>query len=442
MNDAESVVRSSFSAVQADLERLVAIPGVSAAAFSASEVRRSASAVAEILLGYGLDKVQLLESGGHPAVYGEAAGPSGAPTIFVYGHHDVQPPGREERWLSPPFEAVVRDGRMFGRGTADDKGGFLACLSAIRACAELPCTFKVLIEGEEEIGSPHLPDLLAAHRDLVACDFVVLCDTPNFDTGVPALTYRLRGNCLVDVEVRCLDRPVHSGQAGGLAPDATMILCSMLASLAVPGLDPVPGDTFRALPFDDNRVRERFGLLEGVAFAGEASWESIWARPSLAVTAFESVPLSRAANQISDSARARLSLRTIPGMDTREAGHLLAAAIRSRASHGAHVDVQVIGGPEPWEADPHHPVFTLARRALSHAFGADAVMVGSGGSIGFVEPFAKLAGNIPPLLTGVQDPYSNAHSENESLHLGDWLKSMVAAVYLFQELAQYDPHSH
>jgi cysteinylglycine-S-conjugate dipeptidase len=431
---------------QRTLERLVAIPGVSAKAFPAAEVRRSAKAVAATLTEYGLDAVHLLETNGHPAVFGELPLSTGAPTVLVYGHHDVQPPGRLDRWLSPPFEATVRDGRIYGRGTADDKGGFLAYLAAARTS---PCNLKFLIEGEEEIGSPHLAALLHEHRALFACDFIVLCDTPNFARGVPALTYRLRGNCIVDVEVRCLERPLHSGQGGGLAPDSVMILCTLLArlqredgTLAIPGLDErVRVDeaqlaAMRALPFDREQVRRDFGLRDGVTLQDE-SWESVWARPSLTVTAIEAVPIAQAANQIADAARARLSLRTVRDIDTAVAGKLLGSALQANVPHGAELTTTIAGGPSWWEADPRHPIFAVARRALSRGFGVDAVMIGSGGSIGFVQPFADLAGDVPPLLTGVQDPRSNAHSENESLDLGDWQKTMTSAGYLFEELAAH-----
>jgi cysteinylglycine-S-conjugate dipeptidase len=442
-------VRAHLPAYEELLASLVAIAGISAKAFPASEVRRSANAVAETLIDHGMTSVRLLETGGHPAVYGEMIVSPSAPTILIYGHHDVMPAFREERWLSPPFAAEVRDGRMYGRGTSDDKGGFLAYLAAVRACAEtggLPCNIKMLIEGEEEIGSPNLDALLAAHRALFGCDFIILCDTPNFATGVPSLTYRLRGNCIVDMEVRCLSRPVHSGQAGGIAPDAVMILCSILATLqhGIPGLDErvVVDETqlaaMRALPFDSDRFKRDFAFLDGVETVEETpSWEHIWARPSLTITAIEAVPISSAANQIADSARARLSLRTVRELGSHEAGELLASAIRSRAPRGVHVTATVHGGPSWWEADPSHPIFTAARRALSKGFGTDVVMAGSGGSIGFVKPFAGLVPDMPPLLTGVQDSHSNAHSENESLHLGDWEKAMLSGVYLFHELADF-----
>lgn len=422
-----------FPRAQRALERLVAIPGISAKAFPPGEVRRSAEAVAETLIEYGLHAVRLLETEGHPAVYGELRVSSDAPTVLVYGHHDVQPPGRMDRWLSPPFQATVRDGRIYGRGTSDDKGGFLAYLAAAHTP---PCNLKFLIEGEEEIGSPHLSALLDEHRALFACDFIVLCDTPNFGHGVPALTHRLRGNCIVDVEVRCLERPLHSGQGGGLAPDAIMILCTLLARLqhGIPGLDEHVRPDAVELPFDAARVRRDFGLLDGVELLAE-SWEPVWARPSVTITAIEAVPVAQAANQIADAARARLSLRTVPDLDTRTAGEMLVRALQTDVPHGANVTATIVGGPSWWTADPQHPIFAAARRALSRGFGADAVMTGSGGSIGFVKPFADLAGDCPPLLTGVQDPRSNAHSENESLALDDWQKAMTSAVYLFDELA-------
>lgn len=429
------------SRAQSRLAELVAVPGISAKAFPPAEVRRSATATAETLVDYGFDDVRLLETGGHPAVFGEQRVSANAPTVLIYGHHDVQPAGRIERWTSPPFQAVIRDGRMYGRGTADDKGGFLAYVAAGSACAAgnaLACNLKFLIEGEEEIGSPNLARLLEDNRALLATDFMVLCDTPNFARGVPALTYRLRGNCIVDVEVRCLRRPLHSGQGGGLAPDAIMILCTLLArleTLDIPcHIDETQREAMRALPFDTDRIRHNFGVLEGVDLLAD-SWEHVWARPSLTITAIEAVPIADAANQLADAARARLSLRTVRDIDTDTAGEMLVRALQTNVPHNAQVKATIVGGPSWWEADPRHAIYDVARRALSRGFGAEAVMIGSGGSIGFVAPFAELGGVVPPLLTGVQDPRSNAHSEDESLDLGDWEKAMNSAMYLFDELA-------
>ena len=442
VDDALAEVERNYDSFEATLAELTRIAGVSAHSFPAAEVRRSAEATADVLRRNGIENVRLLElDGPHPAVYGERRGDG--PTVLIYGHHDVQPPGRAERWTSPPFEPEIRGGRMFGRGTSDDKGGFLAQLAAVRAWSSLPVNVKFLIEGEEEIGSPSLERLLAQHRELFTCDYIVLCDTPNFATGVPALTYRLRGNCIVDVEVRSLTQPVHSGRAGGLIPDPVQALCGIIARLnlqpieARGQIDDAQLAAMRALPFDEATYREDIGLVEGAELTGDAPYERLWARPSLTVTAIEATPMASAANQIADAARARLSLRTVRDLGTREAGELLVAAIDAATPRGVKVTTTIIGGPSWWEADPSHEIFAVARRALEKGFGAPAVMTGSGGSIGFVQPFAQFAGDTPPLLTGVQDSLSNAHSENESIDLGDYRKAMRAAVHLFDELGRY-----
>jgi acetylornithine deacetylase/succinyl-diaminopimelate desuccinylase-like protein len=284
----------------------------------------------------------------------------------------------------------------------------------------------------------------------------VLSDTSNFDTGVPALTYRLRGLCQVDVEVRCLERPVHSGQKGGVVPDAVQILCRLLGglsaadgSLNVPGLyrrvrrpSPPARARIRRLPFDRRRFARRAGLLPGVRLTGERGYgvyESLWTRPSLSVIALEAQPVQGSSNQIVDSARARLSLRTVPDMDAREAGDLLIRKLTRRPPHGARVTARIVRTSPWWTTDPAGPAFEAARRALRAGFGKEAALIGAGGSIGFVQPFADFLKGVPCLLTGVEDPDCGAHSENESLHLGDWKKCMRAAVHLYHELSQLEP---
>src|SRR5262249_10862181 len=316
--------------------------GVWAPGFPPEGVRRSAEAFAGLLRRTGLENVQVLEIPGvHPYVYGDWLKRPGAPTLVLYGHHDVVPPGRPERWTSPPFEPAERKGRLYGRGTADDKGGILVHVAAVaaylRTAGALPCNVKFLIEGEEEIGSENLSRFLERYCERMAADAVVLSDTANFDTGVPGLTYRLRGMCQVDVEVRCLEGPVHSGQRGGLVPDPVQILCRLIAdltardgSLAIPGLyrrvsriAPRQRARLRRLPFAARKFARQSGLLRGVRLTGEkgfSPYESIWARPSLTVVALESQPIAGSSNQIVDSARARLSMRTVPDLDSREAG--------------------------------------------------------------------------------------------------------------------------
>jgi len=393
------------------LQELVRIPSISTAH---EHVQRSAEAFADVLRANDCDDVQLLDD----AVYGYRHVSHDLPTMLVYGHHDVQPVGRIDAWISPPFEPEIRDGRMYGRGTSDDKGGVLAYLAATRINRD--CNVKFLIEGEEEIGSPNLGAILDANRQLLACDYAVLCDTPNFATGIPSITYRLRGNVVIDVEVRCLERAAHSGKFGGVAPDAVQRLCKLIASIELPD----EADEAIDLPFDEEAFRRDVGLLPSVTLPTNP-YEQMWATPSLTITGIEATPVAQAGNQINASARARLSLRTVRG----DEGDLL---MRQLAQ--PFVTAHIVSSADPWKADRTHPLFDAARRALERGFGKAAVMTGSGGSIGFVPPFARLLGDAPLLLTGVQDPPCNAHSENESLHLGDWEKAMHSGAYLFEEL--------
>jgi acetylornithine deacetylase/succinyl-diaminopimelate desuccinylase-like protein len=451
-------VEQQYGEFKQTLIELARIPSVSADGFPRTEVRRSADAFAGLLRRLGLQNVQVLELGGvHPYVYGDWLGRPGAPTLLLYGHHDVVPPGRPEQWRSPAFEPVEKNGRLYGRGTADDKGGILVHVAAVaaylRSAGSLPCNVKFLIEGEEEIGSGNLGAFLARYRRLMTADAVVLSDTSNFDTGVPALTYRLRGLCQVDVDVRCLERPVHSGQKGGPIPDPVQILCRLIAgltakdgSLAIPGLYRRVARTsarqrarIRRLPFDARKFGRSAGLLAGVELVGEKRYsvfERLWTRPSLTVIAFESQPILGSSNQIVDCARARLSMRTVPDMDSREAGNLLIRKLTRKPPHGAHVQARIVRSSPWWSTNPEGPAFDAARRALRAGFKKDAAMIGAGGSIGFVQPFSDLLKGAPCLLTGVEDPACGAHSENESLHLGDWKKCMRAAVRLYDELSR------
>ena len=460
MRDVLRTVDRDFSDFKKRLIELLRIPSVSAEGFPASEVRRSAEAFALLLREVGLANVDVLEIDGvHPYVYGDWLGAPGAPTILLYGHHDVVPPGRPDEWRSPAFEPTERGGRLFGRGTSDDKGGILVHVAAVaaylRTRGAVPCNVKFVIEGEEEIGSGNLPRFLERYRERLSADTVVLSDTSNFDTGVPALTYRLRGLCQVDVEVRCLERPVHSGQKGGPVPDPAQILCRLISgltaedgSLDIPGLyrrvdHPTARQRarIRKLPFDHKRFARTAGLLSGVRLAGEKAYspfERMWTRPSLTVIALEAQPILGSSNQIMDSARARLSMRTVPSMDSREAGELLIRKLTRNPPHGAHVVARIVRSTPWWATNPEGPAFEAARRALMAGFGREAVMMGAGGSIGFVQPFSDFLDGAPCLLTGVEDPACGAHSENESLHLADWKKCMRAAVHLYDELSRVE----
>jgi len=446
-----------FGEFQEALAELVRVPSVSAAGYPEAELRRSAEATAAVLRRLGIGGVRLLELPGVPPyVYGEWLAAPGAPTVLVYGHHDVVPPGPAEKWTRPPFEPYVREGRLYGRGAADDKGGFMAWVAAAAAFrsagGRCPVNLRFLIEGEEETGSRHLPAFLARHRREVAADVVVLSDTYNFAAGHPALTWQLRGHVVVDVEVTCLDRPVHSGDFGGAVPDAVRILCRLLDGLRSPdGRIAVPGlyrrvvrpaaavrRRLKRLPFSEAAYRRGAGMLPGTRLErerGVSVYEQLWTRPSLTVTAIEAHPLHGAANQILDSARARLSLRTVPRMDAAESARQLIRKLVARPPAGAQVAASVVRTTPWWTSDPAGPAFEAALRALEKGYGRKPALVGSGASIGFVRPFADALA-VPCLLTGIEDPGCGAHSEDESLNLADFRKSMRAAVHLFDELGR------
>jgi acetylornithine deacetylase/succinyl-diaminopimelate desuccinylase-like protein len=447
-----------FEATQRDLEALARIPGVSAPGFDPRELVRSADAVAELLRDVGLEGVEVLRvAGAHPYVVGEhcRAGP-GRPTALVYAHHDVQPPGRLERWETPAFEPTLRpDGRLYGRGVVDDKAGIVLHAAALRAWLQaegrLPINVKVIVEGEEEIGSGHLAEFLRAHRERLACDVLVLSDTANLATGIPSLTTSLRGIVNVDVTLQALDHPIHSGLWGGPVPDAATALAGLLARLvdhsgapAVPGIaDDAPalaaGDRARlaALPWDEARFRADAGMLPGLALAGDAVlsvYERLWFRPAIAVVALEAVPMAQASNQLVAQARARVGIRLAPGQDAERVARCVVAFLERDPPLGAQVRAEAVAVVPGWRTSSDGPAFAAARRALAAGFGRAAMEIGCGGSIPFVAPFAEVMGGIPALLLGLEDPPCNAHGENESLHLGDFRAAARASAHLLAEL--------
>ena len=442
-----------------ELKVLSRIPGVSAPGFDAAELERSALAVAALLSRTGLQNVEVLRiPGAHPYVVGDwlGAGPN-APTALVYAHHDVQPPGRLEHWETPAFEPCIRpDGRLYGRGVVDDKAGIVLHTSAIRAWLEaregLPLNLKFLVEGEEEIGSGHLAEFLRRYRERLQSDVLVLSDTANLATGLPSLTTSLRGIVSLDLTVRALDHPIHSGMWGGPVPDAAAALTRICARLvddrgdiAVPGLsDDVPPLTqqeqsgLEALPFDAESFRSDAGMRGGAEFSGDSErsvYERLWYRPALALTALEAMPLASAANQLVSQARARVSVRTAPGQDPQRVASLLADTLKRDTPVGVRVSTRIHAAVPGWKTVAEGPAFDAARRALAAGYGCEPVTIGCGATIPFVGPFVEVLGGVPALLLGLEDPPCNAHGENESLDLSDFQRASRASAHLWQELA-------
>jgi cysteinylglycine-S-conjugate dipeptidase len=456
---AVAAVDDVIDAARSELEALVRIPSISADPEHFDDVRASADATVELLRAHGLEHVRTAGvEGSQPFVIGEwlHAGPD-APTVLLYAHHDVQPPGIVENWASDPFEPEERDGRLYGRGAADDKAGAVAHAHAVSAwltgTGTLPCNVRVLIEGEEEIGSPTLQAFLHAHLDELRADVLVLADAGNWKVGVPGLTYSLRGLAAADIELRALDGPQHSGMTGGAVPDPVMALSRLLSSLvdehgdvafdgAFDGLSE-PGAKARAPieGFDD--VPEKFarvsGVRPGVQLVGNPDrtlHERLWLRPCLTVIGFDGHPIKGSSNQIVARATARVSLRLGPGQDPDRVLERLRAHVEKHVPWSLELTFTALEGAPAWQTDPTGPAFDAARRALHAGFGVEPVLMGVGGSIPFVGPFADAFGGIPSLLMGPDDPGANIHGEDESLHLGDWRSLIRSEVFLLDELAR------
>jgi len=440
--DLTTAIDALLPELRNDLEELIRIPSVSSAQFDSAEVRRSATKTAELLEKAGFVGVRLLEiEGAHPAVYGERSGPAGSPTVLLYAHHDVQPPGDEADWTDAPFEPAERDGRLYGRGSSDDKAGIIVHTGAVRAFGDdLPLGVKVFIEGEEEVGSAHLEDFLTEYADLVAADVIVIADSGNWRVGVPALTTSLRGLVSVVVEVRTLKNGVHSGMFGGVVPDALTTLARVLAGLhddrgnvAVPGL--VTGET-AALDLTEEEARAQSGVLDSVELIGEGPLTTrLWMKPSISVLAIDAPPLSEAINQLVPMARAKVSMRTAPDQDPGLAMEALVAHISEQPAWGAEVTVTRHESGEGFAQSLEDPRVMAFRDAFASAWGHEAVEMGVGGGIPFVAAFSERFPDAAILLTGVADPTSRAHGPDESLDLEELRRGILGEAIALRNLA-------
>jgi acetylornithine deacetylase/succinyl-diaminopimelate desuccinylase-like protein len=432
-----------FPQARENLERLVRIPSVSFPEFDQANVRRSAEATAEILGAAGLGEIRLLElDGGNPAVYGALPGPEGAPTVLLYAHHDVQPPGPEELWSSPPFEPTEREGRLFGRGTSDDKCGIVMHAAAISLLGgEPPVGIRVIVEGEEESSTEHLPELIGNNRELLEADVVVIADAGIWRRGEPALTTTLRGVVDCTVEIRTLDRAGHSGSYGGVAPDALTVLIRTLAALhddrgnvAVKGLMTMPSP---ALDYDEKDFREEAETRPGLELIGDGTiGERVWMKPAITVIGIDAPTVAGAFNQLVPTARAKISMRIAPGQDPQQALDALTAHVEASVPWSAEARVTRGDTGEGFTADAGGRAYDAARRAMGDAWGREPVDMGSGGSVPLVSILKQTFPDITVLLTGAGDELSGAHSSNESVDLKELERSCLAEALLLRYLGE------
>lgn len=421
---------------------LIHLPSVSAPGYDKAKVRHAAETIVGMLEESGYQNAQLLEAeGGNPAVFAEIAAPEGAPTIFLYAHYDVQPPGPESEWETGPFEPVDRNGRLYGRGAADDKGGIVMHLGAVAAHGgRPPVGVQIFFEGEEEAGSKSLEDILEKHAHLLKPDVIVIGDGGNWSVGVPAFLTSLRGIVAVSFELRTLEAAVHSGQYGGVFPDALIAMARLLATLhddvgnvAIPGL---VSEEFEGLDVPEELARQQAKALDGIEQIGTGSIPSrIWSRPAISVLALDAPPVSEAINQLVPVSRAKVSLRIAPGQDTAAAAQALKDHLMANAPWGTTVDFFHEESGDPSTLDTENFAVEAWTTAFTEGYGTEPVRMGAGGSIPFIATFAELFPEAPILVIGTGDPTSAYHAPNESQDLCDLEKAVLSEAIAFRLLA-------
>ncbi|MFO7690811.1 MAG: dipeptidase [Cryobacterium sp.] len=436
----------------ADLCTLVRIPSVSWEAFDREPVANSADTIAALVRDLKVfDTVtvsQALIPGGEelgqPAVLAVRPARNGRPTVVLYAHHDVQPPGNDSDWDSPPFEPTVRDDRLYGRGAADDKAGVMAHIASVRALvaavgADFDLGITLFFEGEEEFGSRSFVPFLQTNSDALRGDVIVVADSNNWDVNTPALTIGLRGNVTFRLTVRTLAHASHSGMFGGAVPDAMMAMIRLLATLHdVDGSVAVDGLTSHdaaAPDYAEEQLRRETGLLPGVSPIGRGAILSrIWSQPAITVTGIDAPSVATASNALSPSVTVRISARIAPGQSAEAAAQALETHLRSHAPFGASVDIDDIDMGEPFLVDTSGWAVAEARAAMAEGWGVPPVDIGVGGSIPFIADLVRTFPQAQILVTGVEDPDSRAHSPNESLHLGVFKRAVMSEALLLGRL--------
>lgn len=452
MTELDRYLSDHDARIHDELFELLRIPSVSARSEHSSDVRRAAEWMRDSLALIGFEAT-VFPTAGHPVVLGEWRKAPGAPTVLVYGHYDVQPAEPLELWESPPFEPTVRDGRIYARGSVDDKGQLFLHVKALEAHlavrGKLPVNVIVLAEGEEEVGSEHLAPFIEQHAKRLACDAVVISDSSMFAPGQPSILSSLRGLAYMQIDVSGPSVDLHSGSYGGAVVNPATALARIIATfhdenghIAIPGFYDAVRDwgedargAIRRLPFDEGEFRHETGAPALGGEAGYSTLERIWTRPTCEVNGLLSGYTGEGAKTVLPSkAMAKVSCRLVPDQNPEEIGRLVEAHVRRVAATGVTVQVRHLHGGRPWRAELDGPVFDAARRALAAAFGREPVVVGEGGSIPVVGDFQRILG-VPVLLMGFGLPGENAHAPNEWLSDENFVRGMKAVAAFWDELA-------
>jgi acetylornithine deacetylase/succinyl-diaminopimelate desuccinylase-like protein len=434
------------------LSELLRIPSISTDPKHAPDIQRAAGWVRDRLKAAGCARAEIHPTEGHPIVYAEWLGAPGKPTILAYGHYDVQPVDPIELWNTPPFEPTVRDGRIYARGAADDKGQFIIHVNALEAhlktSGTCPVNVKFLIEGEEEIGSEHLTPFIEAHQEMLACDAVVVSDTAMFAKGVPSICHGLRGLTYLQVDVRGTDRDLHSGTFGGAVINPAFALAHLIAQLKdargkikVPGfydrvrkLTAAERKGFRTLPHSDARYKKAIGAPDLFGEPGFTTLERTWARPTLEVNGiWGGFTGDGAKTVIPAEAHAKISCRLVPHQTPKEIARKVESYLKKIAPKSVKVKVKELHGGEAWLAETDHPALQAASRAVKRSFGRTPVFMREGGSIPVIATFDKKL-RVPAVLLGIGLHDDNLHAPNEKMDLDNFFRGNEAAAFLMEEL--------
>jgi acetylornithine deacetylase/succinyl-diaminopimelate desuccinylase-like protein len=437
-----------------ELKDLLAIPSISALPEHVGDVKRCAEWCADQMRLIGLQNVRLISTPGNPVVYGDWLGAPGAPTILFYGHYDVQPVDPLELWESPPFEATIRDGEIYARGSADDKGQVFMHFKAIEAHmkqhGKLPVNMRIILEGEEEVGSVNLDNFIRDHKSELGADVVVISDSGMFARGVPSICYGLRGLVYFQLDLRGSNTDLHSGSFGGAVANPAMVLAQVLAQMKdrggrirIPGFydDVVPlqeeeRKAWASLPFNEKQYKKDFGIPKLFGESGYTTLERTWARPTFEVNGLLSGFTGEGAKTVLPAvAMAKVSMRLVPNQSPDTVARLFEEYVKKVTPKTVELKVTRMHGGKPWMTSYDNPFVQAAARAIEKGFGQKPVFTREGGSIPVVSTFQEELG-LPSVLFGVGLPDENAHAPNEKLDVGNFHGGIIASAILYDEISK------